>query len=87
MLRHIDTNRRAAEGRTRPEQSKTAERAEHAPTTTMKNTSGVEGAAMSPPKKNSHKKKTAPAEPAPEGVRGAGRHAPRERWTLRKRWD
>lgn len=41
---------------------------------TMKNTSpGVWGAAMSGPKKN------AAAVPPPEGVRGAGRSAPRER--------
>lgn len=41
---------------------------------TMKNTSlGVWGAAMSDPKKN------AAAVPPPEGVRGAGRSAPRER--------
>ena len=43
------------------------------PDNTMKNTSlGVWGAAMSGPKKN------AAAVPPPEGVRGAGRSAPRE---------
>lgn len=44
------------------------------PDNTMKNTSlGVWGAAMSGPKKN------VAAVPPPEGVRGAGRSAPRER--------
>lgn len=45
-----------------------------APDNTMKNTSlGVWGAAMSGPRKN------VAAVPPPEGVRGAGRSAPRER--------